>query len=82
MILFILKQKHLKNYWWRLNSRWKYLYFKKIRNKKNTNKFDDILMFLNKHSPLSVKAKKKYCELFYLNKTEADEITIANLEQN
>jgi CRP-like cAMP-binding protein len=47
----------------------------KILEIRKNEHFGDILMFLNKRSPLSVKAKTKYCELFYLNKTDAVEIS-------
>ncbi len=69
-ILFILIQKHLE------------IIILKILEIRKNGHFDDILIFLNKCSHLSVKAKKKNCELFYLNKTEVVEITTANLEKN
>ena len=50
-------------------------YVKIIEIRKNEH-FGDILMFLNKRSPLSVKVKSKYCELFLLKKTEAVEISM------
>ena len=34
-------------------------------------------MFLNKRSPLSMKVKTKYAELFLLNKTDAVEISMS-----
>ena len=43
-------------------------YVKIIEIRKNEH-FGDILMFLNKRSPLSMKVKTKYAELFLLNKT-------------
>ena len=37
--------------------------------------YGDILMFLNERAPLRVKVKSKKAELFYLNKTDAIEIS-------
>lgn len=39
--------------------------------------FGDILMFLNKRSPLRVKVKSKHAELFFLYKTDAVEISMS-----
>ena len=46
----------------------------KINEIRRNEYFGDILMFLNKRSPLSVKVKTKVCELFLLKKTDAVEI--------
>ena len=51
-------------------------YFKIIEIRRNEH-FGDILMFLNKRSPLSVKVKSKFCELFLLQKTDAVEISMS-----
>jgi len=51
-------------------------YVKIIEIRKNEH-FGDILMFLNKRSPLSMKVKTKYAELFLLNKTDAVEISMS-----
>ena len=48
-------------------------YVKILEIRKNEH-FGDILMFLNKRSPLTVKVKTKLTELFYLEKTDAIEI--------
>ena len=50
-------------------------YIKIIEIRRNEH-FGDILMFLNKRSPLSVKVKTKVCELFLLKKTDAVEISM------
>ena len=50
-------------------------YIKIIEIRRNEH-FGDILMFLNKRSPLSVKVKSKVCELFLLKKTDAVEISM------
>ncbi len=51
-------------------------YIKIIEIRRNEH-FGDILMFLNKRSPLSVKVKSKVCELFLLKKTDAVEISMS-----
>ena len=51
-------------------------YIKIIEIRKNEH-FGDILMFLNKKSPLRVKVKSKYCELLLLKKTDAVEISMS-----
>ena len=48
-------------------------YVKIIEIRKNEH-FGDILMFLNRRSPLSMKVKTKNAELFLLNKTDVVEI--------
>ncbi len=53
------------------------IYFLKILEIRKNEHFDDILMFLNKRSPLSIKTKTKFYELFYLNKTDTVEISSA-----
>jgi len=50
-------------------------YVKIIEIRKNEH-FGDILMFLNRRSPLSMKVKSKVAELFLLNKTDAVEISM------
>ena len=50
-------------------------YVKIIEIRKNEH-FGDILMFLNRRSPLSMKVKSKNAELFLLNKTDAVEISM------
>ena len=64
--------KTLKNFNNEINQR---QYIKIIEIRKNEH-FGDILMFLNKRSPLSVRVKSKNCELFLLKKTEAVEISM------
>ena len=49
-------------------------YYKILDIRKNEH-FGDILMFLNKRSPLRVKVKSRTAELFYLNKKDAIEIS-------
>ena len=49
-------------------------YLKVICIRKNEH-FGDILMFLNERAPFHVKVKSKMAELFYLNKTDAIEIS-------
>ena len=51
-------------------------YVKLIEIRRNEH-FGDILMFLNKRSPLSVKVKSKFAELFLLKKTDAVEISMS-----
>lgn len=51
-------------------------YVKLIEIRRNEH-FGDILMFLNKRSPLSVKVKSKIAELFLLKKTDAVEISMS-----
>ena len=51
-------------------------YVKIIEIRKNEH-FGDILMFLNRRSPLSVKVKSNTAELFLLNKTDAIEISMS-----
>ena len=51
-------------------------YVKIIEIRKNEH-FGDILMFLNRRSPLSMKVKSKIAELYLLNKTEAVEISMS-----
>ena len=51
-------------------------YVKIIEIRKNEH-FGDILMFLNRRSPLSMKLKSKIAELFLLNKTDAVEISMS-----
>ena len=51
-------------------------YVKIIEIRKNEH-FGDILMFLNRRSPLSMKVKSKTAELFLLNKTDAVEISMS-----
>ncbi len=68
----INEENTLKNFHNHINQR---QYIKIIEIRKNEH-FGDILMFLNKRSPLSVKVKSKYCELFLLKKTEAVEISM------
>ena len=51
-------------------------YVKIIEIRKNEH-FGDILMFLNRRSPLSMKVKTKNAELFLLNKTDAVEISMS-----
>ena len=51
-------------------------YVKIIEIRKNEH-FGDILMFLNRRSPLSMKVKSKIAELFLLNKTDAVEISMS-----
>ena len=51
-------------------------YVKIIEIRKNEH-FGDILMFLNRRSPLSMKVKSKNAELFLLNKTDAVEISMS-----
>ena len=61
----------------------KQIYDNKITNKKEIKIIDlrknehygDILMILNEKSPLTVKVKSKKAELFFLQKTEATEIS-------
>ena len=48
--------------------------FKILEIRKNEH-FGDILMFLNQRSPLCLKVKSKKAELFYLNKTDALDIS-------
>ena len=50
-------------------------YIKIIEIRKNEH-FGDILMFLNKKSPLRVRVKSQICELFLLKKTEAVDISM------
>ena len=49
-------------------------YVKILEIRKNEH-FGDVLMFLNKRSPLCVKVKSKKVELYFLNKTDAIEIS-------
>ncbi len=49
-------------------------YVKILEIRKNEH-FGDILMFLNKRSPLCAKVKSKKAEFFFLNKTDAVEIS-------
>ena len=49
--------------------------FYKILYIQKNEHFGDILMFLNKRSPLRLKVKSKKAELFYLNKEDAFEIS-------
>ena len=71
-----------------LNSNYKTEFSKPLYNEKYTKKkeikiidlrknehFGDILMILNEKSPLTVKVKSKKAELFFLEKTEATEIS-------
>ena len=51
-------------------------YIKIIEIRRNEH-FGDILMFLNKRSPLSVKVKSKVAEIFLLKKTDAVEISMS-----
>ena len=51
-------------------------YIKILEIRKNEH-FGDILMFLNKRSPLCVKVKSKITELFFLKKTDAVEISMS-----
>ena len=51
-------------------------YVKIIEIRRNEH-FGDILMFLNKRSPISVKVKTKISELFLLQKTDAVEISMS-----
>ena len=51
-------------------------YVKIIEIRRNEH-FGDVLMFLNKRSPLSVKVKTKISELFLLQKTDALEISMS-----
>ena len=51
-------------------------YVKIIEIRKNEH-FGDILMFLNRRSPLSMKVKSKIAELYLLNKTDAVEISMS-----
>ena len=51
-------------------------YVKIIEIRKNEH-FGDILMFLNKKSPLRVIVKSKNCELLFLKKTDAIEISMS-----
>ena len=51
-------------------------YVRIIEIRKNEH-FGDILMFLNRRSPLCMKVKTKYAELFLLNKTDAVEISMS-----
>ena len=46
-----------------------------IINLRKNEHFGDILMILNERSPLTVKVKSKKAELFFLQKTEATEIS-------
>ena len=64
--------KTLRNFNDEINKR---QYFKIIEIRKNEH-FGDILMFLNKRSPLSVRVKSRNCELFLLKKTEAVQISM------
>ena len=48
--------------------------FKILEIRKNEH-FGDILMFLNERSPLSLRVKTKKAELFFLNKTDAIDIS-------
>ena len=48
--------------------------FKILEIRKNEH-FGDILMFLNQRSPLSLRVKTKKAELFFLNKTDAIDIS-------
>ena len=41
----------------------------------NWEHFEDILMILNEKSPVAIKVKSKKAELFFLQKTEAIEIS-------
>ena len=68
----INEENTLKNFHNHINQR---QYIKIIEIRKNEH-FGDILMFLNKRSPLCVKVKSKYCDLFLLKKTEAVEISM------
>ena len=47
----------------------------KIIDLRNNEHFGDILMILNEKSPLTVKVKSQKAELFFLQKTEATEIS-------
>ena len=49
-------------------------YVKILEIRKNEH-FGDILMFLNKRSPLCAKVKSKKAEFYFLNKTDALEIS-------
>ena len=49
-------------------------YVKILEIRKNEH-FGDILMFLNKRSPICVKVKSKKAEFYFLNKTDAIEIS-------
>ena len=51
-------------------------YIKIIEIRSNEH-FGDILMFLNKRSPLSVKVKSRVAEIFLLRKTDAVEISMS-----
>ena len=56
------------------DEKFKVQYYKILDIQKNEH-FGDILMFLNKRSPLRVKVKSRKGELFYLNKNDALEIS-------
>ena len=54
----------------------KFQYYRILEIQKNEH-FGDILMFLNKRSPLRVKVKSRKAELFYLKKNDAIEISVS-----
>ena len=58
------------------NKFYKTLYLKLIQLRNNEH-FGDILMFLNKRSPLCVKVKSKTAHLFTMNKTEMVSISMS-----
>ena len=67
----------------KINSKYLTKTEKKIKNKKamkiidlrKNEHFGDVLMILNERSPLTVKVKSKKAELFFLQKTDATEIS-------
>ena len=67
-------EKEFKNLDNKLRTQQQYIKIIEIRRNEH---FGDILMFLNKRSPLSVKVKTKVCELFLLKKTDAVEISMS-----
>ena len=67
-------EKEFKNLDNKLRAQQQYIKIIEIRRNEH---FGDILMFLNKRSPLSVKVKTKVCELFLLKKTDAVEISMS-----
>ena len=48
----------------------------KLLDLRQNEHYGDIMMFLNKRSPLQLKVGSKYAELFYLRKTDAINISM------
>ncbi len=68
-----LKQKEIEEL--EEKERQKNIQYIKILEIRKNEHFGDILMFLNRRSPLCAKVKSKKAEFFFLNKTDAVEIS-------